>query len=183
MTLLNKEKLDTLLNCLQRTKNVEGHILDFGVYQGGSLVEMARTAASWETKHIIGFDSFEGLPFTETHQMYKGRFNDTNVNHVRRLVSEFGVEVVVGLVPYQLYKVNVKKISFAHIDLDLGLPTLSALIFVDHRMEKNGVIVVDDFDWHETPYIREAVESFRILSKHQYYFEVQNRHQAILRRM
>lgn len=50
----------------------EGHILDLGVYKGGSTRKLA---ALWSERHIYGFDSFEGLPEDWSHAA-KGTFGD-----------------------------------------------------------------------------------------------------------
>jgi hypothetical protein len=122
----------------------EGLFLEFGVYTGSSINKIATAKP---TKHVFGFDSFEGLPekwdrsdmnFDQGHfslrgglpsvlpnvTLIKGWFNETLPNFVRQ---QHG-----------------KRIAFLHIDCDLYSSTKDVLNSLQHMFQDKMIIVFDE---------------------------------------
>lgn len=95
-----------------------GILLEFGVYQGGSVEFMAR----YSDQPIYGFDSFEGLPDGWIPGSQKGRFS---LGGELPKVTAPNIEFVKGwfdeTVPPFLAANRQRKIKFIHFDCDLYL--------------------------------------------------------------
>lgn len=178
-SLLPHDKLSILLESLKKTKHIPGSIIEFGVYRGGSLKHIGDTAWDWG-KPIIGMDTFTGLPETESPDMPKGRFNDTSIEYLKILLPN--TTLIPASFPEQLDKIPVNPISFAHIDIDMGLPTYGILQFINPLVNRGGIIVLDDYDWPETPHIKPAIDMFKFMFASHYHMHVIN-HQAILTKL
>lgn len=70
--LFTANQMDVIRSKRDLMMELDGHILDLGVYKGGSTRALARI---FEDRHIHGFDSFEGLPEDWSHVL-KGDFGE-----------------------------------------------------------------------------------------------------------
>jgi len=148
--------VDYLFDFLDELREVEGAIVEFGVYRGGMLASMAlwmRYRGMEDT--LIGLDTFCGYPGLE-------QFSDTSVEVVRSLFFALGLgapnlvagdfKVTVGRLPY--------KIKLVFIDCDLYESYMSALNGCYDRMVRGGVIVFDEYYSKKYPGARVAVDEF-----------------------
>jgi hypothetical protein len=189
LSLLGGNKMDTLLEHLHLTKTVPGHIFEFGVYQGGTLMQMANAAKGWE-KRLFGVDTFQGLPYSSrgSEEMFEGRFDGVDYYSLLKAFNEYNVTLVKGEFPATISKIDmllekVHCISFAHLDFDLGMPTLAALLYLDTKLPLGGTIVVDDYEWRETPGIKRAIQYFVKLKKNFYHVTpIPEQYQFVLKR-
>jgi len=141
--------------------SVPGMMLEFGVYRGMSLIEIARRSA--QTVH--GFDSFEGLPEDWTYYQKQGRFG------LEGAVPKFeqkNIELHTGwfdatLPPF--LQSHPGPARFVHIDCDLYSSTRTALEQLAERLVAGTVIVFDEYlnypgwEQHEFRAFQEFVES------------------------
>ena len=56
-----------------------------------------------------------------------------------------------------LEQINFKKYSFVHIDFDLYKPTVEAIKFIIPRLEKNAIILLDDYNFINQEGVKWAV--------------------------
>lgn len=171
-SLLQKEKLDVVLYHLDKTNDVDGDVIEIGCYQGGTLLQMHLVTP--HRKHVIGYDTFEGLPEPTFHDKdvkdphAKGDFSDTNYRQLMEYFSPFGVEIVKCHFPFG---VSNRPISFCHLDVDFFKSTWDSLLFLNDNLSPGGRIVVDDYDWPRTPGVKKAVDQlvfsgmFAVISK------------------
>ena len=79
----------------------------------------------------------------------KKHFIYTGLNEVKKNASMFGlkkVKVIKCIFPNNLPRsLKNKKIKLCHIDVNTYKSTKKAFYFVDKRMEKNGIIIFDDY--------------------------------------
>lgn len=135
------------INKLKEIKDIEGDVIEFGVFRGGSLLAMARNT----NKTIYGLDTFEGLPMLSKDdglilKLYRESMNDNNFNKVKKVFENYSnVMLLKGLVKQSLLYFESNKFCFAYVDLDLYEGTKQALEFLIPRMNKGGIIVIDDF--------------------------------------
>lgn len=184
MTLLTPFKIKFLRQQLAKTKDVPGDIIEAGVYRGGSLGIMANDVEVWgSNKSLIGYDTFEGLPelgeYDNKAAHRKGDFTST-MDEVSKNLERF--QVSIGLVKgYYPHSAAHGPISFAHLDMDIFEPTLEALHFLAQYMHRDGIIVMDDYIFPNTPGIEKAVK--HVVDSGLYSIEATSQWQCALRVM
>jgi O-methyltransferase len=107
-------------------------------------------------------DTFTGLPAEqwnsgEVHKPYE--FNDTSIESVTAFVNSSNVYLFNGLFPDSGKFAEDYKFSFVHLDVDFYESTKACLDWFLPRMNKGGVIVLDDYDWPNCPGVKKALEN------------------------
>lgn len=142
---------------------VEGDIVECGVGDGQTLSYILFNL-TYNEKHFnrryIGFDSFEGFPEptnedNSTRNPKKGEWNHTDEEFVISNLNDLGfkdkhyekIKFIKGFFErtFQQEKDNVTKISLLHIDCDLYSSTKISLETWFDKLEKNGIIVFDEY--------------------------------------
>ena len=143
--------------------NVEGEIVECGVGDGQTLSYILFNL-TYNEKHFnrryIGFDSFEGFPEpsdedNSQRNPKKGEWSHTNEEFVIGNLNDLGFEdkdykkikFIKGFyeTTFQKEKNNIIKISLLHIDCDLYSSTKISLETWFDKVEKNGIIVFDEY--------------------------------------
>ena len=157
---------------VKRVLNVQGSIIECGVYLGGGLMTFAQLSAILEPinhqRQVIGFDTFAG--FTELSEQEKaispiaesGLFKvegdicadiqrsvalfDSNrfINHVPKVFIEKGD--ISETLPKYLEKNPHLVVSLLYLDMDLYEPTKVAIELLLPRMPKGAVIAFDEMN-------------------------------------
>jgi len=148
-----------------------GHILEFGVYKGGSMSHISRI---FPDRTCWGFDSFEGLPEPwfinqgDTNRVYPaGKFN---MQDQEWPVFRENVALVRGwfadTLPQWLDQ-NSGPVAFLHIDCDLYSSTKTILDLLNTRIVPGTVIAFDEFyPWeHSNPYNQWSEHEYRALKE------------------
>ena len=148
LTLLDTARLANLWQ-LCRMSNPAGSIIEIGSYKGGAALHMSNSCPN---RHIFVCDTFEGfgnLPIdSRLDRLFsRGDFVDTNLTYVQTAwkAKERDVTWVKGSFPESAASVEVRGISFAHIDVDLYKSTFDALEFLNPRLIDRSLIVLDDY--------------------------------------
>ena len=158
--------MEFLIANLQKTREVPGAVIEIGCYQGGTLLQIAKWVGAKKT--VIGYDTFEGLPSPEGYDLFsqnphqKGDFNNVDLETMQTFFADYGVKLVKGIFPGEERN---RKISFAHLDVDLYMGTVEGLKYLEWNLAPNGLIVVDDYLWSRTPGVEVAVEEFLVAKK------------------
>jgi hypothetical protein len=149
------------------TKNVPGAMAECGCYQGASAFFLAKER---RTTPLHLFDSFEGLSeLTERDKQstatesFEWRAGDlrTSEDAVRRALKDFEHVIIhKGWIPDRFADVTGETFSLVHIDVDLYQPTLDSLSFFYPRVNRGGVLVLDDYGFTTCPGAYEAVREF-----------------------
>ena len=138
-----------MIQFLNSLKNVKGDFAEFGVYQGGTFINLAPIAKK-QNKKIHAFDSFKGLDKPSMFDMSstgitaypKGKFNvhgtaslieKMNKLHFKQNKDYFLWE---GYIPEIFKKIpeNIR-FSFCYIDLDHYFPTKFCQIDTQHSFD------------------------------------------------
>lgn len=141
-------------------KNV-GDYLEFGVYQGNSMMAMQEAVRRVELGAVrfFGFDSFEGLPSEAEWDgpWSEGEFR-SDIEFTRKRLTEGGVdwrrtELVKGffsdtLTPELREQHRIEKASLIMVDADLYTSSRDALAFCEPLIRDTSAIFFDD--WHST---------------------------------
>ena len=152
---------ENLCEALEITKQVDGIVLEIGVYKGGSALTILNyldllkgTNAVLYEKSYIGIDTFNGFNYDtaknsadliwyKTHELFG--INET-INSVHKLLSHSKTSS--KLVKLDICSENlpaeITKISMVNIDVDMYEPTKLALLKVSPLVQLGGIIVVED---------------------------------------
>lgn len=144
--------------------NLEGDLVECGVWNGGSAAMMAQLK-----RKVWLFDSFEGLPLPgekdkgiEAASFVKGLHKGSQekiIEVFKKLnVDLSSVNIVKGWLEDTLERSGVEKVVLLHIDTDWYASVKYALNFFYDRITPGGFIVVDDY-WF-FPGCRQAVHDF-----------------------
>ena len=135
------DRYKVLRHALQRTQQITGMVLEFGVYRGDTLRYLA-SHVSADTS-VVGFDSFAGL---------KTNWGDLlPAGHFRCAVPQFtqpNVRLEVGMFEDTLpsfVALQPEPIRVLHIDCDLYDSTRYVLEQLIDRMAPGGVVVFDEY--------------------------------------
>ena len=171
----------TMLGLMESIVN-RGNVKNFaecGCYLGQSSYAISKFLLKNNFKekfHI--FDSFEGLSdpvdndlnsvasninsntlnklFKGKERMFKGNYN----NYIS-LMNDFEfIKVYKGWIPERFNEVSKLEFSFVHIDVDIYQPTLDSVKFFYPRLEKGGVIYIDDYGRPYWPGCDKAIHEF-----------------------
>ena len=160
--------------------DVKGDIVECGVGNGQTLSYILFNLIYNEkdfNRKIIGFDSFEGFPEPSDKDKSprnpeKGDWNHTNEEFVISNLKDLGFEekhfkkikFIKGFFErtFQQEKDNIKTISLLHIDCDLYSSTKISLETWFDKVEKNGLIVFDEYlnSAYKFPGALKAIDEF-----------------------
>ena len=138
-----------------------GDYLEFGVYQGNSMMAMQEAVrrVGLERMRFFGFDSFAGLPSEAEWDgpWSEGEFR-SDIEFTRQRLTEGGVdwertELVKGffsdtLTPELREQHRIEKASLIMVDADLYTSSRDALAFCEPLIRDTSVIFFDD--WNST---------------------------------
>ena len=161
LTLLDNYRLYTLWYLSKSLSFKSGNILDIGCMKGGAGFLMAKANSKGNT---YLFDTFSGFMEEEIYHKKK-HFIYPGLNEVKKNASIFGlkkIKVIKCIFPNNLPKsFKNKKIKLCHIDVNTYKSTKKAFYFVDKRMEKNGIIVFDDYGIFGTDSIKKFINEIK----------------------
>lgn len=152
----------TLYNLMNLVVDLPGDTAECGVYNGGSSYFMCLRLKGTGKRHCV-FDSFEGLSqpgsLDGTHWR-KGNLAASE-DVVRENLAEFDfVEYFHGWIPSRFSDVDGRSFCFVHIDVDLYEPTRDSIAFFYPRMVPGGIMLFDDYGFHQCPGARQASDEF-----------------------
>ena len=151
-------------------KDKKTNVIEFGVDRGGTLTTISKFVK--DSSEIYALDSFGFFsddiksnvtkydphylgtyrPFTK-----KTRFKNFNYLALEKQLNEILIKKESNLniikcyfpekIDYEIFKkMSSIKYSFVHVDFDLYKPTLDVIKFVIPRLEKNAIILLDDYN-------------------------------------
>jgi hypothetical protein len=140
------DRTDHLFHSLQAAPST-GHVLEFGVFQGGSLNWLAQWCSERHDPRVFGLDSFSGLPHawvrTKSGDQYDaGHFALAGLPAVVQnavLVPGF---FDATLAPW--LAANPGPAAFVHVDCDLYSSTRCVLRQLNARIVPGTILVLDD---------------------------------------
>ena len=152
------------LEIYKKLSNIEGEILEFGVYKGTSFVRLISFRDLLESKFsrkVIGFDMFGKFPnklslksdleFVEKFESEGGYgISQKDLSHFLAKKNTENFELIAGDITKTL-PVFIKnnpdiKIAMIHIDVDVYEPTKLILESLWDKVVKGGVVMLDDYE-------------------------------------
>lgn len=143
--------------------NVDGDILEIGVFKATSLIRWAtfREMCDISFKRIYGFDAFGSFPINNSASTEDKQFVQKFSSDGGDGLSKDQIDKIMqnkNFKNYNLVKGDIAltlpnflndnpnlKISFLHLDVDIYDPTILALNLLWDRISKGGLLVIDDY--------------------------------------
>lgn len=188
---LDKERNFTLYQLIkihnERFKGQETNIIEFGVSRGSSLKLISKFSKN--KTNIFGIDSFgfyaDEIKKLSTSQHDKNYLGTEVAFNTKTRFLNFSIEKLENEIKSDqdfkeknLYLIkchfpevineNDKKMifereyDFAYLDFDLHISTFKALEFILPRMKKNGIILIDDFNFINQEGCKVAVKESKL---------------------
>ena len=157
------------------------NIIEFGVDRGGSLRTICKFIKN--NSEIYGLDSFGFFSSSLSQQFtdYDPHYKHSNKEHFtnkrfehfdfKEFESSLNQDLNIKNCKLTLFKclfpdsltedsynlIKSKKYSLVHLDFDLYSPTLQAINLIIPRLEKNALVVLDDYNFINQEGIKKAV--------------------------
>jgi O-methyltransferase len=150
--------------CRSALQHRPGHVLEIGVYRGGSLSRLAEVVAEMCPEYrAIGIDTFSGHPYSDGHPVHpQGKYHDVDLRELARQLAQQPqgrlVELHSGRVEDILHSLALKDVAFAHVDCDLYLPVRYCAEHLPAIMKAGGTIYFDDYGHEHCPGATRAVD-------------------------
>jgi hypothetical protein len=161
-------KVLTRIKLFERILDVQGSIVECGVYKGDSLMTYFHLSNIYEpfsfTRKIIGFDSFEGFPHISANDddvsAKVGHLSDVNFESIKLIVNSHEknkaiprvnkIELIKGdaikTIPDYVNNNSHLIISLLYLDFDLFEPTKIALEYLVPRVPSGGIVAFDELN-------------------------------------
>ena len=167
-------------------KDKKTNIVEFGVDRGGTLTTICKFIKS--DSEIFALDSFgffaddikENVTNYDSHYLggYRPFTKETRFKQFDYLILQDQLNKVLGnknskleiikchfpgkIAENHLKIISSIKYSFVHIDFDLYKPTLEVIKFIVPRLEKNAIILLDDYNFINQEGVKWAVKDSKI---------------------
>src|SRR5262249_6932749 len=150
-----------LANAVDKTLSLKGHILECGVFRGGTLLGMAHRLSCRGVREgkLVGCDSFQGFPAPSKqdaledgsyHQRaLQGGYNETSYETLCSRISALGygqnIQILKGFFCNTLPQLSQLKFSLVHLDCDLYQSYRTCLEFAYPRLLRDAYMVFDEY--------------------------------------
>jgi O-methyltransferase len=163
LTWCSVDRCWVLSTLLRQALNIDGDVMEAGVFQGGTALLLKRITEERPAKALRLFDSFEGMkdadPHHDRHRI--GDFSGTSLDAVQKAVgNDAFIDYRKGWIPATFLGLSDNEFCFAHIDVDLYQSIMDCCLFLYPRMPRGGIIVFDDYGFASCPGARQAVDEF-----------------------
>lgn len=158
------EDIQVIIDSTQQILDIEGDIIEVGVYEGGSanIINNILTFNS-SSKKLFLCDTFEGLKDSSEDindcTLPNGAFA-SDFENVKNIFSNYeNVKVIKGYFPESATEeIKESKFSLVHLDVDTYLSTLNCLEFFYSKINKGGIII--SHDYNSIPGVTRAIDFF-----------------------
>lgn len=163
-TLVSRDRCHVLWRTLQQALNLDGDLLECGVFRGGTALLEATTvreAVGERPLHLV--DSFAGMPdITDAVDRFReGDFDSTSVEDVRAALAPFPfAHVHQGFIPEAFEELPIERLAWVYIDVDVSGAVRSSLEYAYPRLQPGAIVVLDDYGFPSCPGVRAALDEF-----------------------
>ena len=149
----------------KQLKNVEGDVLEVGVWRGGSGALLAQ-AVKDSGKKVFLADTFSGVVKAgERDTNYKGgEHADTSIEIVSALMESLSIrniKLLKGIFPEETQHLIEGKISMLHCDVDVYSSTKDIVEWCLPRLSVGSVIIFDDYGFFGCEGVTAFCDEFR----------------------
>ena len=138
-----------LSEILQKTKNVKGDIIEFGIWNGNNLFTIKKISDYYDfKKKIYGFDNFSGFPNPPKFKKKKTGKYIGKPKLIKKMIKFFNLQKIFivndDIMNLPKYRKKFDKISFIYIDCNVFKVVDMILNELSHKISKGGVIAFDE---------------------------------------
>jgi len=176
-TFLDIYRLYELFYLAKSVSALKGDFLEVGVAAGGSGVMLVRIIKSMNVeKKIFLADTFTGVVNTSIKDTaYQDGMHSFKEDVVINLLEKFecinNSIILKGIFPKENYQhFDNNSLCFVHIDVDVYQSTKDVLEFVNNKVVKNGLIIIDDYGFAGCEGATQAVTDFIKVNQKQFAF-------------
>jgi O-methyltransferase len=163
-------RVHVLLWAAEHGMKLEGDFVECGVNTGiYSLAVCEYLDLDQTGKAFYLFDTYNGLPLEQitAEEKAHGRIEE-NLNYysdcyelAKRNFAPFsGAKLVRGKVPDTLASVDIRKVCYLSIDMNLVEPEIAAIEHFWGKLSPGAMVVLDDYGWAPYALQKEAMDSF-----------------------
>lgn len=192
LTMLNDQRAYSIYSAINNIKNLQGNLIEVGMWKGGISFLMAEKLKNIESKKkVISFDTFEGvIKSSDKDTFYEnGEHNDTDMSEVLKKKGEFklnNINIYKGIFPENFKNNNevkelTKLICMAHIDVDTYKSAEDTMLEIWPKIVSGGIVIFDDYGFHQADGIRKFVDNFKNLNQCIHFYN-QNGQAIIIKR-
>lgn len=168
---VNEKEIEIILRELNKTKELDGDVVEFGCYVGTTSVFLAKEIEKWGNLKLIWlYDSFEGLPektnedknslgeifkkgdLLATKKQLILNLKRSNIQKMPKITKGWFSDLGKDKIP--------AKISFAFLDGDYYNSILDPLNLIWDNLEKGAIVIVDDYGNDALPGASRAVDEW-----------------------
>ena len=165
-TLCSRDRCYILKMTLRQALISQGDVFECGVFRGGTALLEAMTmdgnSSGKVERKLHLFDSFQGMPQStqEADRMKAGDLGATSAEHVAALLQDFPfAEIHPGFIPQTFVGLQVSKICWAHIDVDIYQSVRDCIQYIYPKLIPGGMMIFDDYGFPSCPGARRAVDA------------------------
>ena len=188
-TLVDIYRCYELFDIVKRLENIEGDIIEIGVWRGGTSAIMATALHSVNSeKNIFLCDTFSGVvKASEFDIRYRGgEHSDTSLQLVKDLLSSLQLKnfsLLQGIFPEETGSaVEDKTFSLCHIDVDVYQSAVDIIDWIYPKLSKGGALVFDDYGFRGCNGITYLVNELRAQIDKWLYIYNLNGHSILIKR-
>jgi len=174
-SLVTKPRCKELWDSVESIKDLEGDLIEVGVWRGGTGVLIAEQMKNLNLKDKLYLcDTFKGVVKSgkEDKFYHDGEHADCSLNILNNLftnyfrISKNTYTICEGIFPEETgHMITSEKIKFIHLDVDVYQSTKDAFEFLFPKLVSNGLIIIDDYKWPNctgiTKFIDELIKEKR----------------------
>lgn len=165
-TLVDIYRLYELWCISKQSADLEGDILEVGVWRGGSGAVLAKAIQNFPDKKVFLADTFRGVVKAGVRDTVyvNGEHADTSFQHVQKLISKLSlknVQILEGVFPEDTGSQITSKISLIHIDVDVFDSCKDIVSWAFERLSKGSVIIFDDYGFQGCEGVKYFVDELR----------------------
>lgn len=155
-----------LWNLAKQSLEVEGNILEVGVWRGGTGALIADAIKSDLSKKVYLADTFSGVVKSGENDPYydDGEHSDTTIDFVKNLLNSASLsnfELLQGVFPEDTGNLVQGKISLLHCDVDVYQSTKDVVEWCLPKFTIGSIIVFDDYGFYPCEGVTIFCEEFK----------------------
>ncbi len=150
----------------KQTSDIDGDILEVGVWRGGTGTILAKAIKNISGKKVFLADTFTGVVKAGNNDTcYKGgEHSDTSINIVKRLLASLSLsntEILHGIFPEDSHNRINGNISMLHCDVDVYTSCKDIVEWCLPRLSIGSILVFDDYGFSGCEGVTTYCDEFR----------------------
>jgi O-methyltransferase len=165
-TLVDIYRCYELWTLAKQTIDIEGDILEVGVWRGGTGAILAQATKEISGKKVFLADTFSGVVKAGANdtRYHGGEHADTSIVIVEELLAGLSLsntQILQGIFPEESHSRIPGKIAMLHCDVDVYQSSKDIVEWCLPRLSRGAILVFDDFGFAGCEGVTKYCEDFR----------------------